>query len=467
MTTTCDPFAAELLRFAEVHGLLPRGARVLVALSGGRDSMALLTALEELAEDRSLTLLAAHYDHGLRGEESRRDRDFVMRWCESRGIPLTVGQGDVAGEAKRTRRGVEETARTMRYAFLEETADRGGADCVATAHNADDNVETVLLHLVRGAGLDGLTGIPPRRGRLVRPLLARSRTDIDAYLARKGVPWVEDSTNARTDYARNRLRQEVLPVLRSINPNLNATLAANLVRLRADRDYLYAQAAPAAGQAVFEKEQVSLPAAALTDLPRPLAVRAVRTLLAGLDRHQISAVHLEQILALAESTDPGGVLSLPAGLTARREYDRLILSVAAEPPPLWEAVTVSGPGTLTLGSGWTVTLTETCSDGFQGPWRCCLVPVSFPLVLRARQTGDRLTLPGRPAKTLKKWYIDEKIPRRLRDMLPVLADETGILAAAGLGPQAGRAAGPGAPALRVEFCPPEGERIQTRKEGPL
>lgn len=457
MTTTCDPFAAALGRFAEAHGLLPRGARVLAALSGGRDSMALLTALEELSADLDLTLLAAHYDHGLRGEESRRDRDFAASWCEGRRIPLTVGQGDVAGEAKRTRRGVEETARTMRYAFLEETADRVGAGCIATAHNADDNVETVLLHLVRGAGLDGLTGIPPRRGRLVRPMLALSRTDIDAYLARKGVPWVEDSTNARTDYARNRIRQEVLPVLRSINPKLNATLAANLVHLRADRDCLYDLAAPAAAQASFEKEQVSVPAAALTALPRPAAVRAVKTLLAGLDRYQIAGVHLEQIMSLAESRAPGGSLSLPEGLTARREYDRLVLSVRTEAPPPWTAVEAPGPGTYPLESGWTVTLTEEISDGARGPWRCCLAPVSFPLTLRPRQAGDRLTLPGRPGKTLKKWYIDEKIPRRLRDTLPVLADETGVLAAAGLGPQAGRTAAAGAPALGVEFHPPEGE----------
>ena len=465
MTTTCDPFAAAMLRFAETHGLLPRGGRVLTALSGGRDSMALLTALEELAEDRKLTVLAAHYDHGLRGEESRRDRDFVRDWCEGRGVPLTIGEGDVAAEAKRTRRGVEETARTMRYAFLEKTAEAVGADCIATAHNADDNVETVLLHLVRGTGLDGLTGIPPRRGKLVRPLLALSRRDIDGYLARRGVPWVEDSTNAQTDYARNRLRQEVLPVLRSLNPGLSGTLAANLVHLRADRDYLYAQAAPAVSRAEFGDGTVSLPAAALTGLPRPAAVRAVKLLLAGLERYQLTAAHLERILALAEGGDPGGRLSLPGGLTVRREYDRLILSLAREEPSSWPAVTVSGPGTYPLDSGWTVTLTETAGDGVQGPWRCCLAPVSFPLTLRARRTGDRLALPGRPAKTLKKWYIDEKIPRRLRDVLPVLADETGVLAAAGLGPHTDRTAAPGTPALAVGFHPPEGDQ-NMRKEGP-
>ena len=175
----------------------------------------------------------------------------------------------------------------------------------------------------------------------------------------------------------------------------------------------------------------------------------------------------ELILALAESRDPGGRLSLPHGLTARREYGALILSAGPEPLLSWEAVTAAGPGTYSLDSGWTVILREIVSDGVQGPWRCCLAHVTFPLTLRPRQTGDRLALPGRPAKDLKKWYIDEKIPRRLRDALPVLADETGVLAAAGLGPRADRAAEPGVPALAAEFCPPEGEIIQTRKEGPL
>ena len=457
MTTTCDPFAAAMLRFCDREGLLPRGSRVLIALSGGRDSMALLTALQEAAADRDLTLLAAHYDHGLRGEESRRDRDFVTAWCAEQGIPLTVGAGDVAGQAARTRRGIEETARAMRYAFLEETARSAGADVIATAHNADDNLETVLLHLTRGTGLDGLTGIPPRRGKLIRPLLAAPRSDIDGYLARTGVPWVEDSSNAETAYARNRIRREVLPVLKTINPGLAATLAADLVHLRGDRDWLYAQAAPTAALAEGGPGTRSLPAAALTRLPRPVAIRAVKLLLGELDRYQISAVHLDQILALAESRDPSSSLSLPQGLTARRDYDRLILTLREEAPASFSPVPVPGPGTYPLENGWTAVLTLGIGDGTQGAYRCHLAPPAFPLTLRPRAPGDRLALPGRRSKTLKKWHIDEKIPRRRRDALPVLADSTTLLAAAGLGPQAHCIAPAGAPALTVEFLPPPGE----------
>ena len=341
-TKACDPFAAGMLRFSDENGLLPEGSVILTALSGGRDSMALLTALSLAAADRGWTVLAAHYDHGLRGEESRRDRDFVSAWCRDHGIPLAIGEGDVAGQAKRDRRGIEETARSMRYDFLYETARAVGASVIATAHNAEDNAETVLLHLTRGAGLDGLTGIPPRRGKLVRPLLASSRDEIDAFLSRNSIPWVEDSTNAQTVYARNRIRREVLPVLKELNPNLTETLTANLARLRADRDWLNAQAQPALDLAEKSPGRVTVPASALTELPPTVAVRVVKGLLAALDRWTVSAAHLEQVLSLAAREDPSAFVRIPGGVTARREYDRLVLTLNPEPRPLTEEVTVTG-----------------------------------------------------------------------------------------------------------------------------
>ena len=206
--------AAQAAAFADKYNMLPQGSTVLCALSGGADSMALLSVLEALAKPRSLTLHAAHFNHQLRGEESQRDEDFVVQWCQKRGIPLVVGRGDVAQEAQEQGKGVEETARAMRYGFLTATAQELGADKIATAHNADDNAETLLLHLARGTGLDGLTGIPPVRGILIRPLLATPRIDIAVYLAQEEIPHVEDSSNQDTVYARNRLRQEVMPVLR-------------------------------------------------------------------------------------------------------------------------------------------------------------------------------------------------------------------------------------------------------------
>ena len=458
-------FAARALAYADQNQLLPPGQTVLCALSGGSDSMALLTVLREWASVRSLTVQAAHYNHRLRGAESQRDEAFVRDWCRTLGIPLTVGSGDVAQAAAQTGRGLEETARAMRYAFLEQTARQIGAAAIATAHNADDNAETVLLHLVRGTGLDGLTGIPPRRGRIIRPLLAASRSSIETYLTHQGIPHVEDSSNQDPAFARNRLRRDVLPVLRALNPGFTDTLAANLTHLRADRDFLQDLARPYANAAQPAPGGLRLPLASLTQPPRPVAVRVIRQVLERLDRWQISAVHLDAILALADGTSPSARLPLPHGLTVQRQYDALLF--LSQPPQAparnFTPLSLTGPGLVTLSSGWQAEIRAVfCPDApDQGPFLCHLAELTFPLTLRPRQPGDHLRLPGRPDKSLKKWYIDQKIPRPLRDLLPVVTDARGLIAAAGLGPEASRCARPGQSALRLRFLPPGQDQTPT------
>lgn len=443
----------KLLAFSDDNALLPRGCTLLCALSGGADSMALLTGLLAVAEDRDLTILAAHYDHGLRGEESRRDAQFVAQQCARLGVPLTVGSGDVATVAAETGRGIEETARDMRYAFLEETAESLGAHAIATAHNADDNAETVLLHLLRGTGLDGLTGIPPRRGKIVRPLLSVTRQEIEEFLTARDIPWVTDSTNDDPAYSRNRIRRDVMPVLRALNPNVSQTLAANLRHIREDRVFLENLAKDAL-EPQEEPEGLSLSASALTGLPRPVAVRCVKQTLARLDRHQISAVHLDSILDLAANPSPSAQIPLPQGLIVRRVYDRVVFSQEAHAVTSFTPKAIPAPGTYPWRDGWTITLEEVlCPDhAVQGPYECWLRPAPFPLLLRSRRTGDSLRLTGRVHKTVKKWHIEEKIPRHLRDSLPLLTDgEDSILTAAGLGPEESRTAQPGDTALHVRF----------------
>ena len=201
--------------------LLPPGGGVLCAVSGGADSVYLLCRLCELRESLGLRVWAAHYNHCLRGAESDRDEAFVRALCAGLGVEAYSGRGDVAAFARENGLGTEDAARRLRYGFLEQTADALGADAIATAHTADDNAETMLLNLARGAGLRGLCGIPPRRGRVIRPILGVTRAEIDAYLELKGVGHVEDSTNAGDDYARNRIRHHAVPALRSVNPEFS------------------------------------------------------------------------------------------------------------------------------------------------------------------------------------------------------------------------------------------------------
>ena len=194
------------------------GDTVICAVSGGADSVCMLHVLLSLRNTLGITVEAAHFNHQLRGEESDRDEAFVRTLCAELGVVLHVDNGDVRARAAKTHESVEEAARALRYAFFSSLP-----GLIATAHTQDDNLETVLLNLTRGTGLAGLCGIPPRRERFIRPMLAVSRAEIEAYLAQNGLSHVTDSTNFLPDARRNRLRQSVIPLLKAENPSLCET----------------------------------------------------------------------------------------------------------------------------------------------------------------------------------------------------------------------------------------------------
>ncbi len=455
-------------RLIDEYDMLPPGCTVVCAVSGGADSICLLHRLNQLRAIRPFTLVAAHYNHHLRGAESDRDEAFVKCWVEdwcgpdpAAGQPplpavrLITGGGDVSGEAKRLGLGLEETARRMRYAFLEEAARAVGADRIATAHTADDNAETVLLHLIRGSGLQGLTGIRPRQGRLVRPLLTTTRREIEDYLELYHIPHVEDSTNQDDAYTRNQVRHQVIPLLDEINPWFVPRMADTIRYLRSDNDYLSAQAAAVARRARPAGDGgLSISAALLASQPDPIAVRIVSCLLGRLGEFQFRAAHLTAVVALSRSPAPSGAVSLPHSLTARRVYGELILVRGARRSPPFAPVSLSVPGEAVLPSiGWTIACRraeapeqppDTPDHFFLNPSR-----LTGPLVIRPRLTGDTITLPRRRAKTVKKLLIDAKVPRWDRDRLPLLADASGPLWLAGFGPDQGRLSSSGAPALEV------------------
>ena len=283
------------------YDMLPRGSKVLCAVSGGADSICLLHLLHSLSAEGGFQVAAAHYHHGMRGEAADADAAFVEHFCKERNIPCVVERGDVYGEAARRGLGVEETGRELRYEFLRRTAEQLGCDRIATAHNADDNLETLLLHLTRGAGLHGLAGIPPRRGDLVRPLLTTPRADIEAYLEEHHLAHVEDCTNTDERYARNRLRRQVIPVLRELNPRLTEHSVETMGYLRADNDYLNAQAAMACSHARWAEDDLVIEAHYIAELPAAIAPRAARRLLemTGDGNTDCSAAHLKAVVDVA------------------------------------------------------------------------------------------------------------------------------------------------------------------------
>ena len=439
----------QTLRFIRAHSLIPPGSRVLCALSGGADSVCLLALLYGLRERLNFTLCAGHYNHHLRGEESLRDENFVRELVKTRfpGVELTVGGGDVAARARERGAGLEETAREMRYAFLACAAREMQADLIATAHTADDNAETVLLHLARGTGLQGLAGISPARDNIVRPLLFAARRDVEDFLAQAGLPHVEDSSNCDETFARNRVRRQVVPVLESLYPGFARRVTENAAHLRADLEALNTQGEALAAQGTEIPGGVAISPRLLAESPEPVAIRAVRRLLSGLREGDdtCAAAHLNAVLALCRSDSPSGEVHLPHGILARREYDRLTLT---RPRPAGD---------------WVVEITPCVYEGQkQTGLELWLSADKTPeLIRRTRQEGDELKLPGRHTKSLKKWLIDLKIPRHDRDHLPVLAVGGKVAAAALAGPDEGFLPAPGECARHIVFVPPAG---QTGKE---
>lgn len=431
----------ERVSLAVRHALsvLPPGTRLLCALSGGADSVAMTHCVMRLALSMGLEVRAAHFNHHLRGAESDRDEQFVRNLCVQWGLPLVVGGGTVQPEGN----GMEDAARQLRYAFLRQTAE--GAR-ILTAHTMDDQAETVLLQLIRGTGLKGLGGIAPQNGELLRPLLEVRRTDVLDYLAAYGLSHVEDSSNAEDAYRRNRLRHQLLPLLARENPRITETLAELARRARQEEQLLSAMTATALELC---RGQEGLHCGRLRQQPEALQSRILRAYVPM----ELNARHTAALLELCGAERSTGSLSLPGGWSAVRAYDwlRLEREDMEQPKPcrLSKACVVEW-------SGWRISC-EKCEappeiSQFGYTFHLAYDTIIGELELRSRQTGDVLHLPG-GTRSLKRLMIDRKIPVRERNRIPVLADAAGVLAVPGLGMDRLRQACPGQLAWRITMEP--------------
>ena len=445
-----DKFVQKVRQTMEAHHMLETNEPVLAALSGGADSVALLLALTELG----IPVSACHLHHGLRGAEADRDEQFCRSLCAKLGIALTVRHADAAAYARKVHESVETAARNLRYAFFAEIAD---GRKTATAHTADDNLETVLFHLARGSGLDGLCGIPPVREGIVRPLIACTREEVEAFLASRGQEFVTDSTNLQPAYTRNRIRQEVVPVLRALNPQAAETVSALTARLRTDRDYLEEQAQALLSQAA---QDGGWRAELLADAHPALRTRALRIACqqSGMPARDFTARHVAALEALLRNPNPSAQIDLPAGFAARREYDLLRVGKKQKPAD-FEQIPVRIPFDGRLGAGAArvtvrpVQKNQVFYNSFNTFYVGCDTIDIPTFVLRTRRTGDRLRLDQRGgSRSLKKILIDKKIPAPQRGILAVLADQNGVIAVQSVGTDISR-------------CPGEGGIFEIRFEG--
>ncbi|MBR2879761.1 MAG: tRNA lysidine(34) synthetase TilS, partial [Oscillospiraceae bacterium] len=382
-----------------------------------------------------LRLYAAHFNHCLRGEESDRDEKFVRKLCREMEVELFCGSGDVKGYAEKNGLGIEEAARILRYRFFEEAAGKIPKSRVATAHNADDNAETVLMNLARGAGLKGLCGIPPVRDIYIRPLLCMSREEINAYLETHGLDHVEDSTNAENIYTRNRLRHDVIPVLKGMNPAFAGSVMEACDLIREDEKLLETLSQQAVPFEPDKEGRTALDVTKLKNSPYPLAARAVRRAAASLGCYP-AAVHVKAVLELAAADAPSARTLLPGGVMVSREYERMIFSREVENDTIEETVVRWGEWTDVPGAGIEIYFGSkddeigSCDEAFL----LSRSDICGQLTVRARRTGDRICLDRRQGgKTLKKLFIEKKIPASRRENIPIIADNKKILAISGLG----------------------------------
>ena len=410
---------------------IQRGERVLCAVSGGADSMCLLTQMMALSEPKGFAVLCAHFDHRQRGEESQRDANFVRAFCAEHAVPCFVSayEGERRDEA---------ALRDARYAFLRRVAAEQNCRWIATAHTADDQMETLLLNLARGSGLRGLTGIAPVQGDLLRPMLDMTRADVEAYLTEHQIPHVEDSTNAADAYARNRLRHAAVPALQSVNAQAVRHAAETAALLREDADYLDSLA----------RDALDAPLESLRALPRPVRSRVFRLRFgAGLTKRHIEALHAFIL------EDTPAALDLP-GVRVLREQGRL--RAASKRPPLPELTLLPGQTYDLPAHGFRITVSETDTlpeiyDSFT-VYRFKSAEIRGKLTLTARRPGDAIRINGRGCtKRLSDLFLEAGVPASERDFVPVLRDDLGPAAVYGLGVAERLTPTRGAPTITVKM----------------
>lgn len=423
--------------FVSRYRLIEKNDRVLLAVSAGPDSMAMLHILNAWQEEGQFTIGAAYLNHQLR-PEAEAEQEYLQTFCQAHQIPFYTRTVDVSAYARRGKKTLEEAGREQRYLFFKELCSQFDWQKIATAHHRDDRAETVLIHLLRGSGIKGLRSIMPFSGQLIRPMLAVSKVEILAYLKANAIQYFIDASNYDLNYLRNRVRHELLPLLQTYNPQIISSLN-QLADIAAAED----QALETATESLWpqlmicqQADKIILDNAKLGQLALAYQRRLVLKALAALTSESgwgLSAV--DYVLELAFKPGSGKRINLPQGVMVRKQYRELVFSLTESEGKSF-CYEISMPGFVKVAeTGATFSFTIIARENFQaadGETYFDYDKLTFPLFLRSRQAGDRFSpayMQG--SKKLKDYFIDIKLPAALRDQVPVLASQHEIYALLG------------------------------------
>ena len=432
------------------HGMLDKGERVIVAVSGGPDSIALLKVLAMISEEYGLTLITAHLNHGLR-KEADDEEQFVRRVSREMGITLESKKSDINSLKKGTGRSIEDISREVRYRFLNEAARKHDAHTIALGHNLNDQIETVLMNFLRGSGSEGLKGMLPARDSLyIRPLLGISRREILSFIEFHKIQYVTDASNTESLYLRNRIRHSLIPQLKKYNQNLEKSLynMAELMRLEGDYMKTVVHTILSEWNIMQARDEVRISISALGKYHEAVQNQVVKELLRKLTPggQGIGYAHIKAVMDLCFSDHPSGYLDLPHTIVIRRAYDSLIISAGMKSK---QRITyekhdeihyeVTFPGSVHI-----VELGKTLRSEFvknhdgvhtvdQNAVFMDYERIITPVIIRTVKPGDRIQPLGmKGTKKIKSYFIDEKVPLNVRKETLLLLDQESVIWIAGM-----------------------------------
>jgi tRNA(Ile)-lysidine synthase len=435
-------FLARLNEWIHQKDLLSPGERILIGISGGVDSLVLLDALHRLSTEQGWEIFAAHVNHQFRGEESRGDAEFVRSFCAERNIPCEVAEIDVPRFIRETHMNPQEASRTVRYSFFHDVSRKYNIPKLVLAHHANDQAETVLMRLIRGTGIEGLAGIPLMRREngltIVRPFLPFYKKELVAYCEERGLHPREDSSNLKTKYHRNFLRLKVIPWLES---NLGRSVQDSFVHLAdiaaAENDLMH--------QITREKleeiikwntdNKIVIKGKLFLECHLALQRRMIKLIFNYLLQKEwnLGFIHINEVCDWIRHGRTGTKLELPQRVVAWKEYDNVVFTLPQSTEAEGFSYTLKIPGRTYIKElgVWVTAEIHPSHPSYHEPGHMAIFDldqIQGPLRIRSRQAGDRMTLFGmQGSKKVKDIFIDNKVPRRLRDSMPVLTDEENIL----------------------------------------